>query len=54
MKDFPLLEADFYVLRPAGAYVPAKVRALIDSLVEIFDGKPIWDLREPHPTSLRQ
>lgn len=32
-----------YVVRPPGAYVPGKVRALIDMLVEHFGGEPYWD-----------
>ena len=36
LTDFTLLDRNIYVLRPSGAYVPAKVRALIDLLVETF------------------
>jgi DNA-binding transcriptional LysR family regulator len=45
----PLLLGDampdhgIYVVRPPGAHVPGKVRALIDTLVEHFGGEPHWD-----------
>jgi DNA-binding transcriptional LysR family regulator len=32
-----------HVVRPPGAHVPAKVRALIDIMVERFGGEPVWD-----------
>jgi DNA-binding transcriptional LysR family regulator len=52
LTDFPLLERGLYVVRPPGSYVPAKVRALIDLLVETFDGEPIWERRQQHSKSL--
>jgi DNA-binding transcriptional LysR family regulator len=41
--EFPLQEHALYVVRPPGAYVPGKVRVLIDLLVERFGGTPYWD-----------
>jgi DNA-binding transcriptional LysR family regulator len=41
--DYPMLEHALYVVRPPGAYVPGKVRVLIDLLVERFGGTPYWD-----------
>lgn len=43
LLDYPAPEASIYVLRPPGSYVPAKVRALTDILVEHFSGPPVWD-----------
>lgn len=43
LRDYPLPETGLYVVRPPGAYVPGKVRVLIDSLVETFGGEPTWD-----------
>lgn len=36
-------EAGLYLVRPPGAHVPGKVRALSDLLVERFGGEPYWD-----------
>ncbi|CAN5349873.1 LysR family transcriptional regulator [soil metagenome] len=41
--DYPMQEHALYVVRPPGAYVPGKVRVLIDLLVERFGGTPYWD-----------
>lgn len=41
--EYPLQEHALYVVRPPGAYVPGKVRVLIDLLVERFGGTPYWD-----------
>lgn len=41
--DYPMPEAALHVVRPPGAYVPGKVRVLIDLLVERFGGTPYWD-----------
>ncbi|MBX9876638.1 MAG: hypothetical protein K2X84_17385, partial [Beijerinckiaceae bacterium] len=41
--EFPLQEHGLFVVRPPGAYVPGKVRVLIDLLVERFGGAPYWD-----------
>lgn len=41
--NFPMKEHGLYVVRPPGAYVPGKVRVLIDLLVERFGGEPRWD-----------
>ncbi len=38
-----LPDGALYVLRPPGANVPGKVRALIDAMVERFGGEPVWD-----------
>jgi DNA-binding transcriptional LysR family regulator len=54
LTAFPILQEGFYVVRPSGAYVPAKVRALIDLLVESFDDEPVGDQRQRHPKSLAQ
>ncbi len=43
LRDFPLPEYGLHVLRPPGANVPGKVRALIDAMVEHFGGAPVWD-----------
>lgn len=43
LTDFPFLGRAVYVVRPPGTYVPAKVRALINLLVETFEGEDIWD-----------
>jgi DNA-binding transcriptional LysR family regulator len=44
LTDYPMMpEAAIYVVRPPGAYVPGKVRVLIDALVERFFGEPEWD-----------
>lgn len=42
LLDFPTPEFAVHVVRPPGASAPAKVRALIDSLVECFGGEPFW------------
>ncbi len=36
-------EFGIYVVRPPGAHVPGKLRALIDALVARFGGEPDWD-----------
>lgn len=41
--DHPMPEHGLYVVRPPGAYVPGKVRVLIELLLERFGGKPTWD-----------
>ncbi|TCR70606.1 LysR family transcriptional regulator [Bosea sp. BK604] len=41
--EFPMPEQGLFVVRPPGAYVPGKVRVLIDLLVERFGGEPYWD-----------
>lgn len=43
LLDYPAPEFGIFVVRPPGAYVPAKVRLLIDTLVERFSGPPVWD-----------
>lgn len=43
LTAFPMQEHALYVVRPPGAYVPGKVRVLIDLLVERFGGVPYWD-----------
>jgi DNA-binding transcriptional LysR family regulator len=44
LRDFPLPEAGFWVVRPPPAsHVSAKVRALTELLVERFGGEPTWD-----------
>ena len=40
LLDYPMPEFGIYVVRPPGAYVPGKVRVLIDTLVERFGGEP--------------
>lgn len=42
LLDFPTPEFGLYVLRPPGPNAPAKVRVLIDTLVESFSGKLSW------------
>lgn len=41
--DYPMQEHALYVVRPPGAYVPGKVRVLIDLLVERLGGERSWD-----------
>jgi len=43
LRDYQMPEAAIYVVRPPGAYVPGKVRVLIDTLAERFGGEPFWD-----------
>ncbi len=43
LVDYPMPEAGLYLVRPPGAHVPAKVRALTEALVERFGGEPWWD-----------
>jgi DNA-binding transcriptional LysR family regulator len=43
LPDHSPPEAGLYLVRPPGAYVPGKVRALADLLVERFGGEPYWD-----------
>jgi DNA-binding transcriptional LysR family regulator len=43
LPDYPMPEFGIYVVRPPGSYVPGKVRALIDTLVENFGGEAPWD-----------
>jgi DNA-binding transcriptional LysR family regulator len=41
--QYPMPERGLYIVRPPGAYVSGKVRALTDLLVERFGGTPTWD-----------
>lgn len=43
LLDYPMPERGLYAVRPPGAHVPAKVRVLIDALVDRFGGVPDWD-----------
>jgi len=43
LREFPSDAGAIHVVRPPGAYVPGKVRVLIDVLVERFGGVPFWD-----------
>jgi DNA-binding transcriptional LysR family regulator len=43
LLDYPRPEYGIYVVRPPGSYVPGKVRALIDTLIEHFGHEPHWD-----------
>jgi DNA-binding transcriptional LysR family regulator len=43
LLDYPVPEYAIYVVRPPGAYVPGKVRILIDTLIESFAGEPEWE-----------
>lgn len=43
LLDYPMPTRGLYVVRPPGAFVPGKVRVLIDLLVERFGGTPYWD-----------
>jgi DNA-binding transcriptional LysR family regulator len=43
LVDYAMPEAGLYLVRPPGAHVPAKVRALTDLLLERFGGEPWWD-----------
>jgi DNA-binding transcriptional LysR family regulator len=44
LTDFTMPEEGFYVVRPPGPHVPARVRRLIDLLVERFSDTQVWDL----------
>lgn len=43
LLDFATPEFGIYIVRPPGDYVPGKLRVLIDTLVERFNGAPVWD-----------
>ena len=43
LVDYVHFDAGIHVVRPPGPHVPAKVRALIDTLVDKFGGEPVWD-----------
>lgn len=43
LPDFPLEEAALYALMPPGRAATARVRALVDHLVERFGPEPFWD-----------
>lgn len=43
LRDHAGPEIAVHVVRPPGSYVPAKVRVLIDTLVDRFGGTPEWD-----------
>jgi len=43
LLDHPAPEFGLFIVRPPGAYVPGKVRALTDTLAEHFSGPPQWD-----------
>jgi DNA-binding transcriptional LysR family regulator len=43
LVDYIHFDAGIHVVRPPGPHVPAKVRVLIDTLVEKFGGDPVWD-----------
>jgi DNA-binding transcriptional LysR family regulator len=43
LLDYPMPEFGVYAVRPPGPRVPAKVRVLIDAMVERFAGEPYWD-----------
>lgn len=43
LVDYESFEGGIHVVRPPGVHVPAKVRILIDTLVEKFGGEPVWD-----------
>jgi DNA-binding transcriptional LysR family regulator len=41
LDEYTASQIGVYVLRPPGAFVPAKVRTLIDSLINHFSEKPL-------------
>jgi ABC-type histidine transport system ATPase subunit len=43
LMDFPTPEFAVHVVRPPGANASAKLRLLIEALVERFGGEPYWD-----------
>ncbi|WP_230534510.1 LysR family transcriptional regulator [Microvirga roseola] len=43
LLDYGAPEYGIYVVRPPGSYVPAKVRVLVDALVDRFGSRPDWD-----------
>ncbi|MCK5932697.1 MAG: LysR family transcriptional regulator [Fulvimarina manganoxydans] len=42
LPEYPTPEFGIYVLRPPGPHVPAKVRALIDTMIARFGDAPDW------------
>jgi len=49
LTEFTFTGRAVYIVRPPGAYVSAKVRALIDLLAESFAHDPIWDYTPDNP-----
>lgn len=47
LLDYALPEVAIHVVRPPGAYVPGKVRVLIDMLVERLGGDATWHRDRP-------
>jgi DNA-binding transcriptional LysR family regulator len=43
LRDYPLEEGGLYALMPPGRATTARVRALVDFLVERFGPEPAWD-----------
>ncbi|MBM6596141.1 LysR family transcriptional regulator [Microvirga pudoricolor] len=43
LTDYEMPGGAIYAVRPPGAQVPARVRVVIDALVERFGGEPDWD-----------
>jgi len=43
LVEYMRFEGGIHVVRPPGPHIPAKVRALIDALVDAFGGEPVWD-----------
>ena len=52
LVDYPMTEAGLYLVRPPGAHVPGKIRALQEALIERFGGEPDWDACEMHSRKL--
>jgi len=54
LADYAMPEAGFYVIRPPGPHVPARVRRLIDLLAQTFGDQPEWEERCPSHGPARQ
>jgi DNA-binding transcriptional LysR family regulator len=47
LTDYTMPEIGFYIVRPPGPHVPARLRRLIDLLVERFGKEPVWESTGP-------
>jgi DNA-binding transcriptional LysR family regulator len=43
LRDFPLDESGLHIVMPPGRATTARVRALVDFLVQRFGPEPVWD-----------
>jgi DNA-binding transcriptional LysR family regulator len=47
LTDYTMPEIGFYIVRSPGPHVPARLRRLIDLLVERFGNEPVWESPGP-------